>query len=203
MRYGRTVGRSRRAKRKSWLARVLDVAMAIVILGLVAVLAARQTMDESRTISGFARVSDGDSLVIQDARIRIEGIDAPELSQMCTRDGADWDCGRQARDRLAALIGQSQVSCQAQRRDRYGRLLGRCMVQGMDLARTMVDEGWAVAYGDHDYAEAAARRAGRGIWSGTFERPQDWRRVHGGLVEDRHGGLFAWLRDVWHDIVSD
>ena len=202
MRYGRTVRRSSRAKPRSRVARVLDVLLALVILGLVAVLAARQTIDNSQTIVGPARVSDGDSLVIQNTRIRIEGIDAPELFQTCSRSGEEWSCGRQARDRLATLVGRSEVSCQSDRRDRYGRLLGRCMAQGVNLARTMVEEGWAVAYGDHGDAEAAARRARRGIWSGSFDQPQDWRRIHGGLVEDWHGGLFAWLRGMWSDLVS-
>lgn len=203
MRYGRTVRRSSRAGRKSWPARVLDVVVAVVILGLVAVIAAKQNGDEPQVVSGHARVSDGDSLVIQDARIRMEGIDAPELSQMCRREGSEWACGRQARDRLAALVGTAPVSCRSQRRDRYGRLLARCTAQGVDLARAMVEEGWAVAYGDHEDAEAAARRARRGIWSGTFERPQAWRQVHGGLVEDWHDGLFARLRAMWRDLVTD
>lgn len=188
-------GRRSRARR-SWARRLLDFALAAAILGLVALVAARMPLGPAETVGGVARVADGDSLAIGDTRIRLEGIDAPELGQTCSRNGGDYPCGREARDALARLVGNGAVSCESRRQDRYGRLLARCTAGSVELNRAMVEEGWAVAYGGYMDAEDAARRAGRGLWAGSFERPQDWRRVHGGLAEDPHGGLFNRLRDM-------
>ena len=39
------------------------------------------------TVSGSAKVIDGDTLEVSGKRIRLFGIDAPEASQICERDG--------------------------------------------------------------------------------------------------------------------
>ena len=59
------------------------------------------------------------------------------------------------------------------------RTLARCTVDGFDLGQTVVAAGWAVSDGVYFLDEAAARAAGRGIWSGTFELPVQWRHGHG------------------------
>ena len=52
-----------------------------------------------KEFQGPARVVDGDSLEIAALRVRLYGIDAPELSQHCASgDGRDYPCGRDARD---------------------------------------------------------------------------------------------------------
>jgi endonuclease YncB( thermonuclease family) len=124
--------------------------------------------------------TDGDSLRAGDERIRLIGVDAPELSQTC-RDaqGAQWECGRAARTRMAALVARGTVACNARGRDRYGRTLAVCSSGDIaDLGERLVREGYAVGYsaGDYAAAEREAKSAGRGIWAGSFERPQDWRR---------------------------
>ena len=45
----------------------------------------------------------------------------------------------------------------------------------------MVRAGYAVNFmeGRYSGAEAEARSAKRGIWRGSFERPQEWRRRKG------------------------
>jgi len=149
---------------------------------------------------GTVRVADGDSLVLAGERIRLQGIDAPELAQSCTRAGADYPCGREARAALARLVAGHAVACESRRRDRYERLLATCTAAGVELNRAMVEAGWAVSYGDYRAAEAAARQAGRGLWAGPFERPQDWRRDHGGFAEESHdwlSPLLGWLRRLF------
>lgn len=129
------------------------------------------------TITGHADVRDGDSLVIGRERIRLDGIDAPELAQTCIRNGTSWPCGSAAHRHLARLIGNHDVTCQSARRDQHNRLLARCTSAGRDLNRSMVRDGMAVSFG-RDYAreEAAAKNERLGLWAGTFERPQAWRR---------------------------
>lgn len=75
-----------------------------------------------------------------------------------------------------------------------------CVAGGVELNRAMVEAGWAVSYGGYRAAEDVARREGRGLWAGAFERPQEWRRVHGGLAEEGQGWLFPlsrWLRGLF------
>jgi endonuclease YncB( thermonuclease family) len=127
-----------------------------------------------------ARAIDGDSLRGSLGDIRLIGIDAPELFQEC-RDGEGrlWSCGREAHAFLRSLVSRGGLSCEAQARDRYGRALSRCSVNGVDdIGEAMVRAGYAVAFmsTSHQATEADARAAKRGIWRGTFERPQDWRR---------------------------
>jgi endonuclease YncB( thermonuclease family) len=132
------------------------------------------------------RAVDGDTLHAAAQRIRLIGIDAPEKSQTC-RDarGQSWACGVAATERLAALVAQGGVACVAQGQDRYGRTLAVCSAGGVpDVGRMLVREGYAVSYMDRQARyladENAARDEGRGLWSGAFERPSDWRRRHRG-----------------------
>lgn len=131
------------------------------------------------SVSGTARIADGDTLTIDHQRIRIVGIDAPELDQTCKdATGADWPCGKVARERLVGLAS-GPLTCISEGRDKYGRMLGRCRAGETDLGGAMIDAGLAVSYDDYKVRETLARVERRGIWSGTFERPQDWRRDKG------------------------
>jgi len=134
--------------------------------------------------SARASVIDGDTLRVGGERIRLLGIDAPELSQTCRDEaGREWLCGREARDRLNALVGQGEVNCATNSLDRYGRALATCSAGPVaDIGASLVREGYAIDYGrgpiNYRSAEAEARAARRGIWRGEFERPQDWRERH-------------------------
>lgn len=124
---------------------------------------------------------DGDTLQLAERRIRLMGIDAPEMGQTCQdANGAPWFCGRQARDHLALLM-QGGITCETTSHDRYGRELARCInAGGQDIAAEMTRQGWAVAYIRYSRAyepeEQAARNAKAGIWAGRFERPEEYRR---------------------------
>jgi endonuclease YncB( thermonuclease family) len=125
-------------------------------------------------------VTDGDSLLVAGERIRLHGIDAPEQAQSCTApDGRAWACGKWATDHLRAITRGARLSCTRLDTDRYGRTLARCFVDGQDLAEQMVAAGAAVAFTKYatDYVttERAAKRAKLGLWSGRFDRPDDWR----------------------------
>ena len=130
-------------------------------------------------VSGQPRLVDGDSFHLGSDEVRLVGIDAPEGRQACTRGGGSWPCGEESRRTLARLIGGRPVTCRAAERDQHGRLLGICSAEGRELNREMVASGMALAYGNYEREEAAARAAKRGLWSGQFERPRDWRRQHG------------------------
>lgn len=134
----------------------------------------------AETLTGRASVSDGDTLRMGDRRIRIHGIDAPEMDQTCTRTGgADWACGRWSRRQLAALIGGARVTCTAQEQDRYGRLVATCIARGMDLGAEMVRHGAARAFVRYSSRyvpqEKEAIFAARGLWQGDNAAPWDHR----------------------------
>lgn len=191
--------RTRARRPRGLLRKLFDLAVAAAVLGLVALIAARFD-DGGRQTAGAALVNDGDSLTLGKERVRMRGIDAPEYNQTCAKDGATYPCGRRSREALTRLIAGRTVVCRGSDRDRYGRLLGRCSAGGTDLNREQVRAGWAVAYGDYEDEEAAARAAGIGLWAGDFERPRDWRARQGSLVEVEHRdgfSLWAWLKKIF------
>lgn len=152
-------------------ARALRAArLAVLLAALLAPAAA-----PAQTLAGPARAIDGDTIEIGGERIRLFGIDAPEMAQTCTRDGADWDCGRWARDALAGHLRGVRLVCEGRGRDRYGRLVATCRAGGEDIADRLVREGAAFAFRRYSEAYVAAEKeamiAGRGIWTGEAEPP--------------------------------
>jgi len=126
------------------------------------------------------RIVDGDTIYLGKERHRLQGIDAPETSQICKRlDGTVWKCGKAATSHLEKKIGTGTVTCESSGRDRYKRHLSICHVGGVNLNRWMVRQGWAVAY--RKYVpwfipeEVAAKNEGLGLWSSVFVMPWDWR----------------------------
>lgn len=162
--------------------------LAIVILGVLALVAA--ALDRPPPpVAGLGRASDGDSFRLGADRIRLLGLDAPELAQDCTAaDGRNWPCGRAARDRMASLLAAGPADCRPEDIDQYQRLLATCTVAGHDLGATMVSEGMAVSAGRYWSEEAAARSDRLGIWAGDFDAPRDWRGDH-----PRPQGAWGWL----------
>jgi endonuclease YncB( thermonuclease family) len=143
-------------------------------------LQARATESTSASITGRGSAIDGDTLEIHGKRIRLHGLDAPESGQTC-RDGngRDYRCGQRAALALSGKIGQRTVSCEQRDIDRYHRIVAVCRVAGEDVNGWLVSEGWAVAYrqysSDYIRAEEVAKSAKRGIWAGTFVRPEEYR----------------------------
>lgn len=171
--------------------RVVDGLTATALIAAVAFAAARLERFAAEEITGKVRVIDGDSLAIGERRLRLKGIDAPEIKQRCRRDGFEYPCGIEATSHLRGLVGANQVTCLGEGVDRYGRDLVRCSANGLDLNQAMVRAGYAVAFGDYRQDEAAARAEQAGLWAGEFDLPKQWRAVHGGLIEDWHGGWNA------------
>lgn len=138
---------------------------------------------EGGALRGTASVIDGDTIDLHGTRIRLWGIDAPESGQRCTSaEGGDWRCGKEAGFALADRIGRAPVACEVKDTDRYGRKVALCRdAKGADLNGWMVREGWAVSYRAYSRAyvgaEDEARSARRGIWTGRFQMPWDWRKA--------------------------
>ena len=131
------------------------------------------------SVAGIPRILDGDSIRINGEEVRLVGIDAPERRQMCQKGGRNWACGVVAAEALREYVAGRPVSCAVEGVDKYDRLLGRCQSSiSRELNGWMVEQGWAVSFGDYHAAEQRARAARRGIWGSTFERPRNWRDEH-------------------------
>jgi endonuclease YncB( thermonuclease family) len=134
----------------------------------------------AETLTGRARVVDGDTLELNGERLRLMGIDAPEKRQTCERDdGRTWKCGKWVSKELADLLAASTIKCSGDQRDDYDRLLVKCYLEKTDLSALLVSRGMALAYREYsiDYVndEKGASFQGIGIWSGSFQRPKSFR----------------------------
>lgn len=126
-------------------------------------------------------VDDGDSVRADcgagEIRVRIHGIDAPEMGQ------AQW--GAQARRALRRMLGE-EVTLQVRDVDHYGRTVASLHDGERDLGLELVRRGHAVMYRRYnddpryDEAEREARRRGLGVWAepGPQQQPWTWRRVN-------------------------
>ena len=135
--------------------------------------------------SSSGRVLDGDTFVAEIRvwfsqavveRVRIAGIDAPEIKQ---------PHGTLARSALERKVGHRRVAVESRGYDKHGRLLGKLWLDERDVCREMVAEGHAWASGriapDPDLvdAESLARRERRGLWAeASPEEPSQWRAAH-------------------------
>ena len=130
-------------------------------------------------VEGTAFVIDGDTIEINEVRIRLWGMDAPESAQRCTEDGHLYPCGLDASQALRKQIGRKPVSCVRRDTDRYGRMVALCTVAGIDISRWMVQQGQAIAFRKYslDYVadEDTARAAKVGMWAGEFQDPSEFR----------------------------
>jgi len=125
------------------------------------------------------RVLDGDTIIVQDTRVRLTGIDAPESKQAH---------GKASTRYLSKLINGNVVTIEGDKTDRYGRLLGKVVYQGKDVNLQMVQEGHAWWYRRYKrtqstsdqraYAQAenTARSGRMGLWGGNPVAPWEFRR---------------------------
>ncbi|MEP0940572.1 MAG: thermonuclease family protein [Rhizobiaceae bacterium] len=169
-------------------------------MGCFAVLAfliARLEGANSQKISGNPYVVDGDSLVLNELRLRLMGIDAPELDQQCGSQTGAWPCGIQARKELRGKVKRAPVNCTTWGEDRYQRLLAICSVGELELNAWLVEQGWAVDYGGYANEEAMARRNKLGVWRGEFENPGEWRKLHKSQASAVPHAMPSWVSKIW------
>src|SRR5471032_514085 len=96
------------------------IAIAIVVL---------PGMAQAADVSGIPKIREGDQIQIGSARIRLAGIDAPSVDQLCLNTkGERWTCGVAARDELIKHAdNKPYLSCAANRppRPRGGAVRSR------------------------------------------------------------------------------
>jgi endonuclease YncB( thermonuclease family) len=124
------------------------------------------------TLSGqVIAVSDGDTIGVLDAqrvthRVRLAGIDAPELGQPFSQ---------RSKQHLAGLVHDREVQVEWNKLDRYGRIVGKVMVHDLDVCREMVAAGFAWHYKAYQHEQPLEDRRGcsstpQGRWSSSSRR---------------------------------
>jgi endonuclease YncB( thermonuclease family) len=171
-----------------------DLTVGLAMLALALLIIAKLENEQALRFIGSYSVVDGDTLAVSGERLRLEGIDAPELAQDCEdANGSPYACGAAAKQVLTNFVESAAWECSGTRRDRYDRLLVVCKRGLDDLGELLVASGVVVADGRYAAAEAKAREAAKGIWSGRFERPSDWRRLRKIEEAERAGWVDAFL----------
>lgn len=150
-----------------------------LLLGLV--LVPKTTNAEGKiNITGSAYVQDGDSLIINNQKIRLEGIDATELYQECYINRKPYGCGLEAKEKIQSITQKKTVECHADKKDKYGRLRAHCYVGGRNINALMVRSGHALAATRFSmrYAneEKLARSEKLGIHAAKYTYPWQWRQ---------------------------
>ena len=161
-------------RNKNTLAGTLILALALLLATIAYCFASSDAYTAICT-----RVIDGDTVDLVDAnqkihRIRITGMDAPEISQ---------PYGKQAKAAISELILHKEVYVLPAGIDKYERELATLRLEAiigqLDVAEVMISNGHAFDWhGQHYKAQEYARENRLGIWSDTSfqERPWFYRR---------------------------
>lgn len=121
-------------------------------------------------------IHDGDTITVlqnkQQIKVRLFGIDAPELKQ---------PYGKKSKQFLANLIAGKVVEVEPKGKDRYKRTLGIIHFKGQDINAQMALSGYAWAYVKYSRIyvnqEKLARENKRGLWQSSNPTPPwEWRK---------------------------
>ena len=144
---------------------------------------------EIKSVTGHAKVTDGDTIKINTFKIRLDGIDAPEKKQKCKRPYLeifmftfyeDYSCGQKSTEALIKKINNQKFTCKISNVDYFKRLIGECYKRKINLNAWLVSNGHAVAFRKYSKKyvpdEILAKQEKKGIWQGKFEMPWDYRK---------------------------
>jgi len=126
-------------------------------------------------------VVDGDTIKFNNKKIRLHGIDTPEIKQICKNNKDEkYKCGIKAKLALINLINKNEIKCVINGKDRYKRLIGTCFIKDLNINSWLVKNGWALAYrkysGRYTDEEDWAKNNLKGLWQGEFLEPWKWRK---------------------------
>ncbi|NJL97559.1 MAG: thermonuclease family protein [Synechococcaceae cyanobacterium SM2_3_2] len=130
--------------------------------------------------SSSIRISDGDTIRLNNQRIRLACIDAPE---------SDQPFGSQSTQKLSQLLGNgSNLRVQSVDTDRYGRTIAKLYVGDVYVQEALLRDGLAWVYtgyldtctttaGSLLRAQEEAQLYRRGVWSSDESiAPWQWRQ---------------------------
>lgn len=141
--------RSRQRRKSRWgPVQALLLALGVSVGGLGGITALNWSSADASTADfecASPQVVDGDTLRCGSLRVRLYGIDAPELPGHC-RPGRECTPGDPyaSTASLEQLVGGSTLQCRKTDIDAYGRTVARCSVGDDDLSCAQIRSGHAV-----------------------------------------------------------
>jgi endonuclease YncB( thermonuclease family) len=177
----------RRQQRRRGSVRNIMLVLGLSFIMSSAWLLAQKTNPPETIIAGNYKTyaTDGDSFTIGNRKLRLKGIDAPELHQTCSdAKGLIWACGEASHQAMISLLAEHGLSCVTDVSDRYGRALATCKSsKTIDIGAAQVKAGMAASDNFHAMRtygaeEDVARSSKVGIWRGSFIDPKEWRAAH-------------------------
>lgn len=162
--------------------------LSIILLAALAVAAKPGAktilIPEGETAAGrCVGVHDGDSMTVlietpdgpRQAKIRLDGIDAPELGQAYST---------KSKETLSSLVFDKPCEVESMGGDKYGRTIGRVISAGRDVNAAMLEAGMAWHFEKYDDRESmaarqrAAQKSKAGLWADPNPIPPwDWRKM--------------------------
>lgn len=151
---------------------MLKIILIVVALGI-------SCLAYAQNYSGtIIKVTDGDTFVFQteegSLKIRMEGIDAPEKNQ---------PYGQQSKIFLEKYLYKNGM-VKKTGVDKYGRTLGTLFIDGVDINKKSIEEGWSWHYKKYNKdqelakAEITARNNKKGLWQDNNPvEPWIWRKM--------------------------
>lgn len=90
-------------------------------------------------------IVDGDTLWVAGEKMRLAGVDTPEVEGHCSRERR---LAEQASSLHLSLIRSGIITITREGQDRYGRTLVRIQTQAGPVGQTLLDHGLADIFGD-------------------------------------------------------
>jgi len=153
-------GSSRMAGRWSWIVALAAIATAATSYGWLA--------RAAEEIRGEAKIVSGNEIQVGKHVVRLFGITAPALGDVCPLGDAKIRCGIVAWSELIKLADGRYVSCDVEAKE-GATVFATCYISETDLNEALVRLGWASAApaqtDRYVVDENDAKESQRGLWS--------------------------------------
>jgi endonuclease YncB( thermonuclease family) len=115
------------------------------LVGIASFWSNKAQADPASFTCWFPAVTDGDTFRCGSRRVRLQGIDAPEMPGHC-RPGRECTPGDPyaSAANLRRMMRLSSVTCRQTDIDGYGRTVARCSAGTQDLSCGQIEGGFAV-----------------------------------------------------------
>ena len=131
-------------------------------------------MAANKEINGFAQVLSANLILVKGKTIRLFGIHAPQLDQICKINGARMRCGVVAWAELIRIADGAYLSCDVEKtKDRKtGVKVATCYSGEHDIGESLVRTGYAralISQSDrYRVDQEDAKQSVRGLWAGEY-----------------------------------
>ena len=86
------------------------------------------------TLEGVASAIDGDTIIINNYKIRLSGVSAPELNE---------EGGNEAKQAMQKILENKTIKCSLSGRKSYERYIGVCWIGAVDVGALIILQGFA------------------------------------------------------------